>query len=88
MTGIRCKKCFYLRNDWCEMVLDSPDPEIERDCPFYRTETNGDKIRAMTDEELARLLCTAMTCDECPRSDGCYKGHHGWLNWLKQEVEE
>ncbi|MBO4854071.1 MAG: hypothetical protein J5482_02850 [Oscillospiraceae bacterium] len=50
--------------------------------------TNGDKIRAMTDEELAQWLidCTACTIErfcaihrEC---DAC------WLDWLKQEVQD
>ena len=27
--------------------------------------TNGDKIRAMTDEEMAELLCNASVCDDC-----------------------
>lgn len=53
--------------------------------------TNADRIRAMTDEELAKLSAKG-----CPHSsthkmcasygnDVCYRC---WLNWLKQEVKE
>ena len=52
--------------------------------------TNADKIRAMTDEELAKLgtkgcphssvhnMCTAY-------GDVCYRC---WLNWLQKEADE
>lgn len=62
--------------------------------------TNADKIRAMTDEELAEWGATLPCCppgpdvqELCfPKFDDC--GGDGtlsrkcWLNWLKQEVEE
>lgn len=51
--------------------------------------TNGDHIRAMTDEELAKFmhdcpptkqgsicLCPSEKCDNC------------WLDWLNQEIQE
>ena len=50
------KKCNSLVNDWCEKVIDSPDPDIQRDCPHFREKTNADRIRAMSDEELATHL--------------------------------
>lgn len=57
--------------------------------------TNADKIRAMTDEELAGFINDAeygfldrpAMCDVCTahRMNNCLKC---WLDWLKQEVEE
>jgi hypothetical protein len=41
---------------------------------FPIKQTNADKIRQMTDEELAEWL-----------ENHCYQ--YGWLNWLKQEAE-
>lgn len=53
--------------------------------------TNGDRIRAMNDEELAKIITkkygcpgtmnhvtcgTVGTCEEC------------WINWLRKPVEE
>lgn len=51
--------------------------------------TNADKIRSMTDEELAEFLETVNSCScsfvmgksPCV-TDGC----PCWYNWLKQEV--
>jgi hypothetical protein len=47
--------------------------------------TNGDKIRAMTDEELAVFICDSIcahaTC-------GFYSCETCALQWLKQEVSE
>lgn len=56
--------------------------------------TNGDKIRAMTDEELAEFIDTVTDCcsdgwmcDKCPiKSIGCDKD--SFIEWLKQEVSE
>lgn len=51
--------------------------------------TNADKIRAMTDEELAMILNPTCPTRECPdklpwnEAHDCYKC---WLDWLKQEV--
>ena len=55
--------------------------------------TNGDKIRGMTDEELARWLWSyiiqASSCWlRCPGYSTCRPGHHGLREWLKQEVQE
>lgn len=48
--------------------------------------TNADRIRSMTDEELAKWLCV-MNFDDCPDrahqmkcTDKCYEC---WLDWLK-----
>lgn len=49
--------------------------------------TNADKIRAMSDEELAMLLQPTCPSRVCP-SDSVYKDcYKCWIDWLKQEVE-
>ena len=55
--NVVCKKCNNLVNDWCEKVIDSPDQDMQRDCQYFCEKTNADRVRAMTDEELAKLLC-------------------------------
>lgn len=59
--------------------------------------TNADRIRAMTDAELAKTLC-AMTDEGCPPwhdADISLCHNHGvchdgecWLKWLKKEAAE
>ena len=60
-----------------------------------KPQTNADRIRAMSDEELAQWLCCHIT--ECSRCDGRhYAGHEcefrngrstGLTMWLKSPVE-
>ena len=61
--------------------------------------TNGDKIRAMTDEEYADWLCDHLICGDCPVYEKCGKESHGCgtsaedcfnrlVAWLKAPVEE
>ena len=54
--------------------------------------TNADRIRAMSDEELAEWMCSLMTaecCDQrCPARDICNLGDNGLVKWMKQPAEE
>ena len=54
--NVVCKKCKNLVNDWCEKVIDSTDPDMQRDCQHFREKTNADRIRSMTDDELNELF--------------------------------
>ena len=51
--------------------------------------TNADKIRQMTDEELAEWLDECAGCNICTKHPVCdIDCFHGYLEWLKQEVTE
>lgn len=56
MKDVKCSACCNLTNNWCDRVIDSPDPDMVRDCQYYAQKTNADRIRAMSDEELADFL--------------------------------
>lgn len=76
----------------------------EAKCDFYdyvrerakKLRTNADRIRAMTDEELAGKLSAYSTCMECILLEKCNRMiatkqltcKDMWLDWLKQEVKE
>lgn len=32
---VQCKNCVNLKDDWCDKKRDSPDPDMDRECPFY-----------------------------------------------------
>ena len=57
-------------------------------CGAYREPTNADRIRAMTDEELATLLldgCRGSKCSEQPQNEyGSVDCFSCRLDWLKQ----
>ena len=59
--------------------------------------TNADRIRAMSDEELAIWMSHISVCTWCPAKNiktanpckGLYSGCKGnWLDWLRQEEGE
>ena len=95
----KCKNCKHLgylfdgdqvgERAWCEKMADSPDLEIERDCEYYAPMTNADRIRNMTDEELAETIMCPV--DIIGRNETCnYKRNcqEGALAWLQKESEE
>ena len=75
--NVVCKKCNNLVNDWCEKVIDSPDPDMQRDCQYFREKTNADHIRSMSDEELADVL----------REFTIKPMQGSFLNWLQQPAK-
>lgn len=86
----KCKNCINLKNHWCDMVVDSPDENAERECCTYERMTNADKIRSMSDEELAmNMMCpneSGLGEIECDKSDYC-NCYECLLKWLQSEVE-
>ena len=78
MRNIKCKGCANLKNDWCNKKNDSPDPELVRDCRCYLQMTNADRIRGMTDDELAEWIRNGIfrsdVCDYCDYNNGYCDG--------------
>lgn len=86
----QCKNCVrlfknydeenqVLVGNWCDKIFDDPDVEEERDCRWYKAKTNGDMIRAMSDEELARWLYFQY-------GDKYGDSQMDVLDWLRKEV--
>ena len=90
--NVVCKKCNNLVNDWCEKVIDSPDPDMQRDCQHFCEKTNADKIRSMTDDELNDLfieIYDAGVEDAVSYAWGNRKNSFEWdITWLQQPAEE
>lgn len=68
---MKCRNCRHLYKDWCAHKIDSPDPDLDRECKDYMQATHADRIRAMSDEELAVFL-DGFTCNciDCRDNDG------------------
>ena len=63
--------------------------------PFMPPMTNADRIRAMSDEELAKFLCDFRSrnsdgypCNGCAAEKDCRPGHIGTKDWLQHPAEE
>ena len=88
--NVVCKKCNNLVNDWCEKVIDSPDQDMQRDCQHFCEKTNAQKIRAMSDEELADMLWKTGRNYRAVCADPVvdYNEHRDHLiAWLQQPAE-
>ena len=104
---VRCGSCRNLVKrrdddgtlyDWCGKIIDSPDKDRERDCKYYQHASNADRIRSMTDEELAGQIAE-WNHGDCPPIELCPKRRNEvshyiecapwkcWLDWLKKEAE-
>ena len=88
MSSMFCTKIYICKNaDWCARDFNPKSDEPK----CFEMLTNADRIRAMTDEELAMAIstdfggipwckfipeCQDTLCEVCV------------IKWLKQEVEE
>lgn len=104
---MKCKNCVrhvHVNDDgertigtpnWCFYLSDSPCEENERECPAFKPLTNADRIRAMTDEELAEFIAQQRYCTINPIADKFgvdttqmfIKTQEIMLKWLKGEGE-
>ena len=93
--GDICDGC-YAKN-FCDMALfGGHNPRITA-CPKFKKgkQTNADKIRAMTDEEIAKLFAYGLDCptdvqflSNCPFHDDATVCQNCWLDWLQKEADE
>ena len=82
----RVKK-IYKSPDGLAVCVEDKDEEYP--------ETNADRIRAMSDEQLAEFLCKIRSCDSdghpcdgCTAEKYCQPGHIGMLDYLKKPTGE
>lgn len=93
MKAVVCSKCVRFVNEWCEKVIDSPYPDVERDCQYFREKTNADRIRSMSDEELEesfRKIAIGYEpwCDHHCKMNGDDNCNSCLAKWLKQPAED
>lgn len=87
MKNKGCDTCRYEHHD----IQDYPCNK----CAYsyidkYEPKTNADKIREMSDEELAEWINDKTACEQCAYGTGGCKGIHcakGILKWLQSEAE-
>ena len=96
-------KCKYGQNGFCEKLFHPNCPDSP-ECYEFELYTNADRIRAMSDEELAvasvRYEGTVVNATRYGGHEHKFYGPHGepcankeqailmWFNWLQQPAEE
>ena len=67
MRNVKCRNCGNYKNEWCEPKCDSPCPDIERDCEFFKEVRNIDWLQTLSIDEAADLLSNhSYSCHACP----------------------
>ena len=85
----RSNKDDVIVGKWCPKINDSPHLDMERDCKHYKAMTNADRIRSMTDEELAlAVMCPADITGGDTKCDQYHNCRKCTLDWLQRESEE
>ena len=59
MTDVKCADCEEYRNEWCEKIIDSPHPDMLRDCQYWHE--RKDMVEVIRCEE-----CVHANLDELP----------------------
>ena len=84
-----CERCKRL--EICERV----EKGIAHSCVgFTPKKTNADRIRSMSDDDLAEFMCHSVSpsgtinCSACEVQEFCHAGQNGYYYWLRQEAEE
>lgn len=95
---MKCRNCRHLYKDWCAHKLDSPDPDLDRECKDYMQATHADRIRAMSHDNLLNFFvelvgnmgCSPngpLPCFKCDE-DGYDECRKCWGEYLQQPAEE
>ena len=86
-----CPTCIYAQG-----ICEKTGVQIRNStgCTYHKPKrmTNADRIRAMTDEELADRIMGYIRCEACEREfhiecNPLMTCRGVWLEWLKQEIE-
>lgn len=72
----RCKECYNMK---CVFVTGEREDFDTSECPDFRPLTNADRIRQMSDEELAKTMH-----DMTLISTEIGLSTEWWLEWLKR----
>lgn len=80
-----CHTCKHeLFDKCCNDCLYGDPPSNWEAASYYVPDTNVEKIRSMSDEQLAEFLCSFADCHACPAMGECNGGHEGFLKWFEK----
>ena len=86
--NVVCKKCNNLVNDWCEKVIDSPDPDMQRDCQHFCEKTNGVTVQEWIPASEPPKKITNKVIVLCKNGYigyGHYENYNGKQTWYNLE---
>lgn len=70
MKNIKCKNCANYIQEWCESILDSPRPDLHRNCDYFKHKTKFDNIKAMNIGKMSKYLVEiGWDCHNCSENE-------------------
>ena len=85
------KDCHYVMTHDGDCFYEGLPMDKKENCPMYKAKTNADRIRAMSDEELADKFeeIQLKTVKAYGNDDLLLKGElkKYWLDWLREECD-
>lgn len=69
---MKCKDCACYKDEWCSIMSDSPDPDMERDCGNFIQAQRWIPRFNRTPEPGKDVLCA-------------FKNRHIEISWMKSE---
>lgn len=90
-----CKTTVCINELYRQEQWGLPSTTNKSESVVKKPQTNADRIRAMTDEELAKLFDSWIQdcdCNDLPCHKSCEENSvsgciNHWLNWLKEEAK-
>lgn len=67
---MKCRDCVCYKEEWCSIMSDSPDPDMERDCGhFIRAQRWIPVTERMPEDDIpqGRKMVTVFVCSEARR---------------------
>ena len=97
MRNVKCSYCEESRNAWCEKVIDSPHPDILRDCQYFheaktrwipcdeRMPNIGESVLVTTHDECRVWICHPYREDDYMWEDdaGYLRDKHDAVAWMQ-----
>ena len=81
MRGIKCADCAEYKNEWCEKIIDSPHPDLTRDCQYWHEKKDMVEVVRCKDCKWFGLVgCAVMIADDDDKpteNDYCSFGERG-----------
>ena len=75
---MKCKDCACYKDQWCTIVTDSPDPDMERDCGHFIRVSRWILVTERLPVEAKKVLCFLALSGGPMVETGYYMGDELW----------
>lgn len=84
MRNIKCSDCAEYRNEWCEKIVDSPYPDMLRDCQYWHE--RKDMVEVIRCKDCTHWYSDADTEMACEFTN-MGQPEDGFCNWAERRTD-